>query len=187
MPSVWSTFQRITRPAVTTLMLTACGGHDASLGIGRWQFHVDTIRSEPEGSVRQTSWLRTAGKEGPEGAERTDAVILSFDCFRGNASSTIMTDQALRQGSVETRLKLDADPPRRIAGFAGTTSAGGKVVLTIPPDSMLAILSGHQHALIDYADGAGSSRTTAEFSLAGLEQHRAPFLAACAKRGRNDR
>lgn len=48
------------------------------------------------------------------GAARVDTVILSFDCPRGQTSSTIKTDQALRQGSVETRLKVDADPRRRI-------------------------------------------------------------------------
>ena len=97
-----------------------------------------------------------------------------------------MTGQALRQGSVETRLQVDADPPRRIPGFAGTTASGGQVVLTIPQDSVLAILSGRQRAVIEYADGAGSSRTTAEFPIAGLEKYREPFLAACAKRGRDD-
>jgi hypothetical protein len=92
-----------------------------------------------------------------------------------------MTDQALRQGSVETRLTVDADSPRRIPGFAGTTSWGGQVVLTIPQDSMLVLLSGHQRALIEYVDGAGSSRTIAEFPVAGLETYRGRFLAACAK------
>jgi len=168
------------------VLVAACGGRDAGSGTGAWQFNVDTIRSEIDGSVRQTSWLRAVGKEGPEDAARADAVILSFDCFRGNTSSTIMTDQALRQGSVETRLKVDADPPRRIPGFAGTTTSAGQVVLTIPQDSMLAILSGHQRAVIEYADGAGSSRTIAEFPVAGLEKYRGPFLAACAKRGRDD-
>jgi hypothetical protein len=93
-----------------------------------------------------------------------------------------MTDQALRQGSVEVQLKLDADPPRRIPGFAGTTPTGGQLVLTIPQDSVLALLSGHQRATVEYADGAGSSRTTAVFPVAGLEKHREPFLAACARR-----
>jgi hypothetical protein len=165
------------------VLLAACGGCDAGSGTDAWKFKVDTIRSENGGSIRQTSWLRTVGKEGPKGAARTEAVILSFDCFRGNARSTIMTVQALRQGSVETRLKVDATPPRRIPGFAGTTASGGQVVLTIPQDTMLTILSGHQQATIEYADGAGSSKTTAEFPVAGLQKYRAPFLAACAKSG----
>ena len=168
------------------MLVAACGGRDPGSGPGAWVFNVDTIRSQTDGSIRQTSWLRTVGKEGPEGAARADTVMLSFDCFQGNTSTTIMTGQALRQGSVDTRLKVDADPPRRIPGFAGTTASGGQVVLTIPQDSMLAILSGHQHALIEYADGAGSSRTTAEFPVGGLEGYRGPFLAACAKRGRDD-
>jgi hypothetical protein len=94
-----------------------------------------------------------------------------------------MTDQALRQGSVEVQLKLDADRARRLPGFAGTTATGGQLVLTIPQDSVLALLSGHQRATVEYEDGAGSSRSTAVFSLAGLEKFRGPFLAACAKRG----
>lgn len=168
------------------VLLVACGGRDAGSGPGPWQFNVDTIRSEVDGSVRLTSWLRAVGNEGPEGAARADTVILSFDCFRGNTISTIMTGQALRQGSVETRLKVDADRSRRIPGFAGTTASGGQVVLTMPQDSLLAILSGHQRAVIEYADGAGSSRTIAEFPVAGLEKYRGPFLAACAKRGSDD-
>jgi hypothetical protein len=167
--------------------VAACGGCDGGSATGAWQFNVDTTRSQTEGSVRQTAWLRAVGKEGSEGAAQADAVILSFDCFPGTTSSTIMTDQALRQGSVETRLKVDADPPRRIPGFAGTTASGGQVVLTIPQDSMLALLSGHQRVTIEYADGAGSSRTTAVFPVAGVEKYREPFLAACAKRGSDDR
>jgi hypothetical protein len=57
------------------------------------------------------------------------------------------------------------------------------VVLTIPQESVLALLDGRQRALIEYADGAGSSRTTAEFPLTGLEKYREPFSAACAERG----
>ena len=97
------------------------------------------------------------GKEHPEGAAGAKAVIFSFDCVGDNAISTIMTDQALRQGSVKVRLTVDTDSPRRIPGFAGTTPSGGQVVLTIPQDSMLVLLSGHQRAVIEYADGAGSS------------------------------
>jgi hypothetical protein len=164
------------------VLVAACGGRDAGSGTG-WQFKVDTTRSDSGGSARETSWLRAMGKEHPEGAAGTKAVIFSFDCVGDNAISTIMTDQALRQGSVKVRLTVDANSPRRIPGFAGTTSSGGQVVLTIPQDSMLALLSGHQRVLMEYADGAGSSKTIAEFPIAGLEQYRGPFLAACAKAG----
>jgi hypothetical protein len=122
------------------------------------------------------------GKEGPEGEPRSRAVILSFDCRQDNAGGRIMTDQALRQGSVETRLMVDRNPPLRLPGFAGTTPTGGQVVLTIPLDSLLALLTGHQRAIIEYADGAGSSRTTAEFPVIGVETYRPRFLAACAGR-----
>ena len=178
----WETPGLILRATLSGIVLVAaCGGPDAGSGAGAWEFNVDTARSETDGSVRETSSLRTIGKERPEGAAGASAVILSFDCFGDNAISTIMTDQALRQGSVETRLTVDADSARRIPGFAGTTPSGGQVVLTIPQDSMLVLLSGHRRALIEYVDGAGSSRTIAEFPLAGLEKYRGPFLAACAK------
>jgi hypothetical protein len=180
----WETPELTLRATLSAIVLVAaCGGRDAGSSTGAWEFNVDTTRSETDRSVRETSSLRTIGKERPEGAAGTNAVILSFDCFGDNAISTIITDQALRQGSVETRLTVDADSPRRIPGFAGTTSSGGQVVLTIPQDSMLVLLSGHQRALIEYADGAGSSRTIAEFPVAGLEKYREPFLAACAKIG----
>lgn len=174
-------------PALSALLfILACGGRDGGAVTGNWDFKVDTIRSETDGGARQTSWLRAVGKENPEGGKRTAATVLSFDCLRGHRISTIMTDQALRQGTVETRLKLDANPPRPIPGFAGTTPSGGQVVLTIPQDSMLAILSGHQSATFEYADGAGSSRTMAVFPVAGLEKYRGPFLSACARRGSDD-
>jgi hypothetical protein len=180
----WETSGLTLRATASAIMLlAACGGRDAGIGTGAWEFKVDTTRSETDGSARETASLRTAGKEHPEGAAGTNAVILSFDCLGDKAISTIMTDQALRQGSVETRLTVDANSSHRIPGFAGTTSSGGQVVLTIPQDSMLALLSGHQRALIEYADGAGSSRTIAEFPLAGLEKVRGPFLTACANTG----
>lgn len=169
--------------ALSALALVAgCTGGDR-LREGAWTFRVDTTRSESAGGVRSTTWLRTVGKEGPRAAPQTVAVILSFDCLPGHTISTIMTDQALRQGSVEVQLELDADPPRRLPGFAGTTPTGGQLVLTIPQDSVLALLSGHQRATIEYSDGAGSSKSTAVFSVGGLEKYRAAFLAACARRG----
>ena len=165
------------------VLVAACSGRDAASGTGSWQFKVDTTRSETDSTARETSPLRVIGQERPEGAAETKAAVLSFDCFRDNALSTIMTDQALRQGTAEARLTLDAGKPRRIPGFAGTTPSGGQLVLTIPQDSMLALLSRHQHASIEYVDGAGSSKTVAEFALAGLEKYRGPFRAACAKAG----
>jgi hypothetical protein len=156
---------------------TGCENRDAPLREGAWQLKVDTV------GARQKSFLRVVGQEGPEGETPARPVILSFDCLPEQASSTIMTDQALRQGSVESRLSLDGAAPIRLPGFAGTTPSGGQVVLTVRQDSLLAALEGHQRAVVDYADGAGSSHTTAEFPLAGLEKLRAPFLAACAKRG----
>jgi hypothetical protein len=170
--------------AVAVLVLAgACtGGHHVSRE-GAWEFKVDTVRSQGGGPARSSTWLRAAGKEGPPGEPQTKAVILSFDCLPGHTSSAIMTDQALRQGSVKVQLKLDADRPHRLPGFAGTTASGGQLVITVPQDSMLALLSGHQRATVEYEDGAGSSRSTAVFPLAGLDKYRAPFLAACAKAG----
>ena len=175
----------LTLPAASLalVLLTACGGRDAGSGTGSWQFKVDTALSQSDSTAHETSSLRVTGKEGPEGATETRAAVLSFDCFKDNALSTILTDQALRQGTAEARLTLDAEKARRIPGFAGTTPSGGQLVLTIPQDSMLALLSRHQHASIEYVDGAGSSKTVAEFALAGLDKYRSEFRAACVKAG----
>ncbi|MEO7476947.1 MAG: hypothetical protein ABIY46_16610 [Gemmatimonadales bacterium] len=164
-------------------MVAACTGGDRGSGEDGWEFKVDTVRSDSDGGIRSTTSLRAAGKEGPPGAPQTEAVILSLDCLPGRTLSTIMTDQALRQGTAEVQLRVDGEPSRRLPGFAGTTPTGGQLVLTIPQDSVLALLRGHQRATIDYSDGAGSSKSTAVFSVAGLEKYRAPFLAACARRG----
>jgi hypothetical protein len=163
--------------------LVACGARDTTLREGAWQFKVDTVLAQGDGGVRQRSFLRVVGQEGPEGEPRTKPVILSFDCRPEQASSTVMTDQALRQGSVEVMLTVDGGPPIELPGFAGTTTSGGQVVLTVPQDSLLAALSGHERAVIDYADGAGSSHSSAEFPLAGLEKFRESFMAACVQRG----
>jgi hypothetical protein len=160
------------RPMLAALALAAACGPEAGSGADNWEFQADT--------ARQTSWLRAVGREGPRDGARTKEVILSFDCLPGQRSSTIMTEQALRQGSTDARLQVDASRPRRIPGFAGTTSSSGQVVLTIPQDSILTLLRGHQRATIEYADGAGSSHTIAEFPLEGLEKYREPFLASCA-------
>jgi hypothetical protein len=157
-------------PAIVALAV-ACAG-DGRSGPGNWEFKVDT--------AGQTAWLRAVGQEGPRDGARNKAVILSFDCLPGQRSSTIMTEQSLRQGSTEARLQLDGSRPRPIPGFAGTTASSGQVVLTMSQDSVLRLLLGHQRATIEYADGAGSSKTIAEFPIAGLEQYRAPFLKACA-------
>jgi hypothetical protein len=171
-------------PAALALVLACTGrGH----GSDGWEFRVDTVPSESKGGTRSDTWLRAVGKEGPRGAPQTEAVILSFDCLPGHPISTIMTNQALRQGSVEVQLKLDGNPPRRLPGFTGTTPTGGQLVLTIPQDSVLQLLSGHQRATIEYADGAGSSKTTAVFPVTGLEKYRAEFLAACSRRGGESR
>jgi hypothetical protein len=164
------------------LLLAACGGRDTG---GDWTMRVDTVRAGAEPGTRVAASLRSNGKEGPEGAAPTHDVVLSFDCFGENATVTIMTDQALRQGSTEVRLRVDSAPARTIKGFAGTTSTGGKVLLTIAQDSLLAWLNGHRRAIVNYADGAGSYKTTAEFPIGGLERHRASFLLACGTRTRN--
>ena len=160
-------------------LLAACGGRDA----GDWTMRVDTLRTGADPNARVAASLRTNGKEGPDGAAPTHDVVLSLDCFGDNATVAIMTDQALRQGSTDVRLRVDRARPRKIKGFAGTTSTGGKVLLTIAQDSLLTWLNGHRRGVVSYADGAGSYKTTAEFPIVGLERHRASFLAACGKRG----
>jgi hypothetical protein len=165
---------------LAALLLAACGGREAG---GDWTMRVDTVRAGGEPGTRTAISLRTEGKEGPEGAAPTHDAALSLDCFGDNATVAIMTEQALRQGSTDVRMSVDSAPARTIKGFAGTTSTGGKVLLTIAQDSLLAWLTGHRRAIVRYADGAGSYKTTAKFPLAGLERHRAAFLAACGERG----
>jgi hypothetical protein len=157
-------------PTLTVVVASACGG-GGEPGAGEWEFKADTA-----------SYLRVVGQEGPEGEPRKRSVILSFDCLPDNPGGRIMTEQALRQGTVEAKLTVDQEPPLQLPGFAGTTPTGGQVVLTIPQESLLTVLGGHQRAVIAYQDGAGSSKTEAEFPIAGVETYRERFLAACAKR-----
>ena len=182
--SVW--LRRLGRLAATCSALAVAGGCSdgkSAAREGAWEFNVDTVRSGTAADARPTAWLRTTGKEGAQGQPPTRAVILSFDCRPDHTGATIMTEQALRQGSVEVEVGLDAERPRRVPGFAGTTPTGGQVVFTMPLDSVVDLVSGHQRATIEYADGAGSSRTTAVFPLAGLEVFRERFLAVCAHSG----
>lgn len=163
------------------VLLAACGGGGPDSAEGPWDFKADTVQAGS--SQGRTAWLRSVGKEGPEGEPPARDVILSLDCRADHVGATILSEQALRQGSVELELTVDAEPARRLEGFAGTTPTGGQVALTLPLDSVLALLSGRQRATIHYADGAGSSRTTAVFPVAGVERFRAPFLAACPAEG----
>jgi hypothetical protein len=167
-------------PAVVMLAalatLTAC--RDRSRAEGPWEFKVDS-----GASATPAASLRSVGTEGPRGEPRKNPVVLSLDCRADHTGATILTQQSLRQGSVEAELTLDAEKARRIPGFAGTTGTSGQLVLTISLDSVLALLAGHQRATVDYEDGAGSSRTTAVFPVAGLEARRAEFVSACDRSG----
>ncbi|HEU4955831.1 MAG TPA: hypothetical protein VFT28_14695 [Gemmatimonadales bacterium] len=164
-------------PAVVMLAaLAACS--DRGKSEGPWEFKVDSsARAKPAAS------LRSVGREGPRGEPQKNPVVLSLDCRADHTGATILTQQSLRQGSVEAELTLDAEKARRIPGFAGTTGTSGQLVLTISLDSVLALLAGHQRATVDYEDGAGSSRTTAVFPVAGLEARRAEFVPACDRSG----
>ena len=160
----------------TVAALAALGGcaSGSNKGEGPWEFQVDS-----GGGAPTAAWLRSVGQEGPPGDSLTRSAMLSLDCRADHVGVTILTEQALRQGSTEVGLTLDAGRPRKLPAFAGTTPTGGQVALTAPLDSVLDLLSGHQQATIEYADGAGSSRTTAVFPVAGLEALRGRFLAAC--------
>lgn len=173
---------RVIRSAVglAGFFLAACDRRDAG---SDWTLQVDTVQTSAASGNRVTASLRASGKEGPEGGAATHPVALSLDCFGDNATVAIMTDQALRQGSTDVRMSVDGGPSRKVKGFAGTTKTGGKVLLQIAQDSLLARLSGHWHAVLHYADGAGSYKTTAEFPIAGLVRQEAAFLAACGRRG----
>jgi hypothetical protein len=145
---------------------------------GPWEFKVDS-----SAGAKPAASLRSVGQEGSRGEPREAPVILSLDCRSDHTGATILTQQSLRQGSVEAELTLDADKARRIPGFAGTTGTSGQLVLTVSLDSVLALLTGHQRATVDYEDGAGSSKTTAVFPIAGLEARRAEFTGACDRSG----
>jgi hypothetical protein len=167
---------RFQSTAAMIAILAACG--DRGKAEGPWEFKVDsTAGAKPAAS------LRAVGQEGPRGEPQKSPVVLSLDCRADHTGATILTQQSLRQGSVDAELTLDAAKPRKIPGFAGTTGTSGQLVLTISLDSVLALLTGHQRATVDYEDGAGSSKTTAVFPIAGLESHRAAFVAACDHSG----
>lgn len=119
------------------------------------------VKADSGAGARPAAWLRSVGKEGPRGEPQKVSAVLSLDCRADHTGATILTEQPLRQGSVEVELTLDAEPARRIPGFAGTTGTTGQLVLTVSLDSVLALLAGHQRATVDYQDGAGSSKTTA--------------------------
>jgi len=162
---------------VLTLAALAACNHDGKTA-GPWAFKVDsTAAAKPAAS------LRSVGQEGPRGEPQKNPVVLSLDCRSDHTGATILTQQSLRQGSVDAELTLDADKARRIPGFAGTAGNSGQLVVTIALDSVLALLAGHQRATIEYEDGAGSSKTTAVFPIAGLEARRAEFTAACDRSG----
>jgi hypothetical protein len=171
---------RFQSPVLMTLAaiatLAACG--DQGKAEGPWEFKVDS-----SAGARPAASLRSVGQEGPRGEPQKAPVVLSLDCRADHTGATILTQQSLRQGSVDAELTLDADQPHRLPGFAGTTGTSGQLVLTVSLDSVLALLAGHQRATVDYEDGAGSSKTTAVFPIAGLESRRAAFVAACDRSG----
>jgi hypothetical protein len=161
---------------IAIAILAACGGRGKAEG--PWEFKVDS-----SAGAKPAASLRSVGQEGPRGEPQKNPVVLSLDCRADHTGATILTQQSLRQGSVDAELTLDAAKARKIPGFAGTTGSSGQLVLTISLDSVLALLTGHQRATLDYEDGAGSSKTTAVFPIAGLETHRAAFVAACDHSG----
>jgi hypothetical protein len=167
----------LTTPAALAALAILSGCGDRGRAEGPWEFKVDSSGAAPAAS------LRSVGKEGPRGEPQKSEAVLSLDCRADHTGATILTGQALRQGSVDAELTLDAAPKRKLPGFAGTTESGGQLVLTISLDSVLTLLAGHQRATVDYEDGAGSSKTTAIFPIAGLDARRAEFIAACDRSG----
>jgi hypothetical protein len=157
--------------------LSACGDR-GSKAEGSWEFKTDS-----GAGAHPAAWLRSIGKEGPRGEPQKTAVVLSLDCRADHTGATILTEQPLRQGSVDVELTLDAGPPHRVPGFAGVTGNTGQLVLTVSLDSVLALLAGHRTATVNYEDGAGSSKTTAVFPIDGLDGRSAGFIAACDRSG----
>src|SRR3954454_22234223 len=168
--------QRYSPAVVMLAALAACG--DRGRAQGPWEFKIDSAAG-----ARPAASLRSVGTEGLRGEPRKNAVVLSLDCRTDHTGATILTQQSLRQGSVDAELRLDGGPPRRVPGLAAATGTSGQLLLTVSLDSLLALLAGHQQATVDYEDGAGSSRTTAVFPVAGLEARRTEFIAACDRSG----
>ena len=158
-------------------VLSACGDRGGRAA-GSWEFKID---GGP--GAHSAAFLRSVGREGPRGEPQKNSVVLSLDCRADHTGATILTQQPLRQGSVEIEMTLDSAAARKIPGFAGTAGTTGQLVLTVSLDSVLALLAGHRRATVDYEDGAGSSKTTAVFPIDGLEAGRAEFVAACDRSG----
>ena len=157
--------------------VAGCGGRGGKTE-GAWELKADSGQG-----ARPAAWLRSVGKDGPRGEPPKSSAVLSLDCRADHTGATILTEQPLRQGSVDVEMTLDAEPARRIPGFAGTTGSTGQLVLTVSLDSVLTLLAGHRVATINYEDGAGSSKTTAVFPIDGLAARRAEFVAACDRSG----
>ena len=175
-------FARTAAAGLGVCLVGACSGDPKPEHEGAWEFKIDTVAG-----AAPAAWLRGTGKEGPQGKPQAVAAILSFDCRSDHSGATVMTEQALRQGTADIALALDGQGSRPMAGFAGTTPTGGQVVMTAPLDSVLGLMRGRAEVTIDYADGAGSSKTTAVFPLQGLETFRERFLAACGDRVRESK
>jgi hypothetical protein len=164
--------------------LWACSGEHSGRGsrvYNPWTLLPDTGHSEIDGKALRKATLMGSGKEGREGSQRTDAVMLWLNCDQGSRTLSLLTDQPL-EGSVQLRVKRDTLAPFTVDGFAGGYSSGGsRGSLILIPDAMAFVtkLEGHRRLLVEYA-GRASSKTIAEFQLESLPTMRTQFEAVCA-------
>ena len=106
---------------IAIAILAACGGRGKAEG--PWEFKVDS-----SAGAKPAASLRSVGQEGPRGEPQKNPVVLSLDCRADHTGATILTQQSLRQGSVDAEMTLDAAKARKIPGFAGTTGSSGQLV-----------------------------------------------------------
>ena len=95
--------------------LAACG--DRGPAGGPWELKADSAGAHP------AAWLRTVGQEGPRGEPPKASVVLSLDCRADHTGATIITQQSLRQGSVETEITLDGELASRVPLTAAVVGA----------------------------------------------------------------
>jgi hypothetical protein len=172
---------RLSIVASAIVALSACQDKAADYGLEHWVFHVDTIRSEMDGTVKYGTTLEIVGKEGPEGSPRILPVRLHLYCQHEGVGAALLSAKSLGRGLVQIRLRMDSLPAYYAQGYVGTYASGGLVTIA-ELDPLLDSLRGHRRALIEYPDAEGVSHTVAEFAVDGFDALRSQFLTACVGR-----
>ena len=76
------------RAALSALALVgACSGGDRGSREGAWEFRVDTVRSDSDGGIRSTTWLRAVGKRVREARRRPGQSFSVSTACRGTRAA----------------------------------------------------------------------------------------------------